>query len=208
MGWGKTFLAGLGGFVVGGPVGAALAAGAVHAGSKIIEASKEDEKVDSEKRNNDTKRDELMRQREQRLEARKAKEQEEKRRLQEERQKAEDEVNNAVAQKEQFLVALLAVGIATASVDGPISADEKHELDEALKMAAGNELPAKVQARYEQYLKQPPTFMQAKKEVCKLDNPDNKLFRTLVESIVHSDNEVSEEEEDFLEKWNYFFPEK
>ena len=38
MGWGKTLLAGVGGFIVGGPVGAALAAGAVAAGSKVVDA--------------------------------------------------------------------------------------------------------------------------------------------------------------------------
>lgn len=209
MGWGKTLLAGVGGFIVAGPVGAAVAAGAVAAGSKMMEAKKEEENTSQQAANNEQSREQLMQQRAKRLEAQKQKEAEENRRLEAERKKAEAEAAKASAEREQFLIAFIAVGIATASVDGDMSAEEKHELLEVLNAIKGEgELPDKVQKQLKVYEENPPTFMQAKKEVCKLENPDTKFFRSLIESIIHSDNDVSEEEEDFLAKWDYYYPQE
>lgn len=217
MGWGKTFLAGLGGFVVAGPVGAAIAAGAAHAGSKIMqaneEAKKEEERTSAQAASNDQSREKLMQMRAKRLEAQKKKEEDENLRIENERKKAEAEAAlakaKANAEREQLLIAFIAVGVATASVDGAMSAEEKHELMEVLDAIKGEEeLPAAVEKQLKLYEEKAPTFMQAKKEVCKLENPDTKMFRSLIENIIHSDNEVSPEEEDFLDKWDYYFPEK
>ena len=213
MGWGKTLLAGLGGLVVGGPVGAAIAAGAAHAGSKIMEAKKEaqheKEKVDDEVLKTAKAKEDLESRRAKLLQERVEAEAAEERRLQEEREKAEVEAAEANAQREQLLIAMLAVGMAAGSVDGPMPADSRYELEQAMDMVKeSGEFPAAVLAKQEEYNAKAPTFMKAKKEVEKLQNPDLRLFRALIDNILHSDGVISPKEKDFLEKWNHFFPEE
>lgn len=205
MGWGKTLLAGVGGFIVGGPVGAALAAGAVAAGSKVVDAYNKD--MENEKKNTEeaSKNEQMLKTLEDERQKRTVKETaptptptKQKKRIKYESIKIND----------QLIIACAAMGMATATCDGAISSDESGELMLFLKELNGNqEFSPSVKARVDEYYANPPKFMKAKKEVDKVEGVDKKLFRALIEAIIHSDNEVSPEEVDFLEKWDTFYPE-
>lgn len=212
MGWGKTLLAGIGGFVVAGPVGAAAAAAAVAGAQKLAENKDKEEKRQQEASHNSNARDELMKQRQARIQQQKEnaakKTRQEQAQLGQAREAATEAAAKANAAKDQLIIASYAIGAAAASVDGEMTKEEKVELLLFIKEQFGTNLSENVKAKIQEYEENPPKFMKAKKEIEKCQNADPAIFRTLIEHIVHSDNDVSAEEQDFLNKWDHFFPAK
>lgn len=212
MGWGKTLLAGIGGFVVAGPVGAAAAAAAVAGAQKLAENKDKEEKRQQEASHNSNVRDELMKQRQARIQQQKEnaakKTRQEQAQLGQAREAATEAAAKANAAKDQLIIASYAIGAAAASVDGEMTKEEKVELLLFIKEQFGTNLSENVKAKIQEYEENPPKFMKAKKEIEKCQNADPAIFRTLIEQIVHSDNDVSTEEQDFLNKWDHFFPAK
>lgn len=106
----------------------------------------------------------------------------------------------------QLIIALTAIGMATASADGCVDECEVKDLDEYISGVASSHLPSKVKARITYLRNHPPTFEKAFAEVKKLENtgssvPWNK-FRQLVLDIINADGIVTKEEKAFLAVWD------
>ncbi len=215
MGWGKTLAAGIGGFLIGGPVGAAIAASSVAAYGKHQENEEIREATNREAGHKEDSHKQIKESHDQRLKAQKEREEAEKREFasleqqqKDDAKRASERVAQAAAQRDQLMIACLAVGMAAGTVDGALSADESGELHDLLNSLRGDEeFSQAVQVKMHEYEEKPPTFMKAKKEVDKVQNADLRFFRKLIVCIIRSDNETSLEEIDFLEKWDYFYPE-
>ncbi|MBQ4480378.1 MAG: hypothetical protein II943_07045 [Victivallales bacterium] len=206
--------AGIGGFLIGGPLGAAAAAGAVGGYEKKQENEKQAAAANRDAQINKESHEKIQEHHQRRLAAQKKREEQEKRQLVEldAQYKADIKLTSeraaqAAAQRDQLLIATLAIGIAAGTVDGALSSDESGELHDLLDSLRGDQQfsPA-VQAKMHEFEAKPPTFMKAKKEVDKVQNADLSFFRRLIICITRSDNETSPEEVDFLEKWDTFYP--
>ena len=98
----------------------------------------------------------------------------------------------------QLLIALFAVGIATANADGEISKEELTDLEEFTAGIAFSHLPANVKESILYLKKNPPSFNTAMIHVKKLENIDLSLFESVIEVVSASDGRVTEEERAFL----------
>jgi tellurite resistance protein len=99
----------------------------------------------------------------------------------------------------QLLIALVAVGMASANADGKVSEEELRELDEFVAGVAHSKLPPHVKGMIAKLTANPPTFNTAISYVRKLGNDvDLKLFESVIQVISASDGYTSREEEAFL----------
>jgi hypothetical protein len=98
----------------------------------------------------------------------------------------------------KLIVALFAVGMATANADGKISEEELIELNEFLTGAAHESLPAHINKIIAKLKATPPSFSEAMNYVNKLKNIDLSLFENVIQLISHSDGKVTKEETAFL----------
>lgn len=94
----------------------------------------------------------------------------------------------------QLLIALFAVGMATASADGDISDEERVDLEEFTAGIGHSHLPPHVKGMITSLKNNPPNFNTAVNHVSKLENVDLSLFESVIEVISASDGKVSEEE--------------
>ena len=104
----------------------------------------------------------------------------------------------------QLVIALTAIGLAAASADGSIDACETEELDEYISGIASAKLPKKVKARIQYLHNHPPTFEDAFAEIGKLNEEGLPLdaFRQLIVGVIEADGKVEEGEKVFLKKWD------
>lgn len=98
----------------------------------------------------------------------------------------------------QLLIALFAVGMATANADGNISDEEMADLEEFTAGIGHSNLPPHVKGMITRLKNNPPNFNTAMKYVSKLDDIDLKLFESVIEVVSASDGKVTEEEVAFL----------
>jgi Na+/glutamate symporter len=94
----------------------------------------------------------------------------------------------------QLLIAMFAVGMATANADGVVCASELDDLDEFVTGIAHSNLPPHVKGMITRLKNNPPNFKTAMAHVNKLENIDLGLFRTVIELVSASDGVVSAEE--------------
>lgn len=94
----------------------------------------------------------------------------------------------------QLLIALFAVGMATANADGHISDEERADLEEFVAGIGHSYLPQHVKTIITRLKNYPPTFTTAMKHVSKLENVDLSLFESVIEVVSASDGKVTEEE--------------
>ena len=211
MGWLKYVVAGVGGAVVGGPLGAAAAIGVVKGASSIMKQGEDDEKkrqqISSEHQEAVTEIISIQEKREKLL----AQDNERKQAVKEETQKAQKEFKNAVdnnskqdfEQNAQLAIALFAVGFAASSVDGNMSKDEMRELGQFIKSLQSEKLPAAVFQKVQKYKSHPPTLQEAFEEINRLAVPDYKLFRNLICLIINADGGTpTDEEKQLLEEYD------
>jgi NADH:ubiquinone oxidoreductase subunit C len=99
----------------------------------------------------------------------------------------------------QLLIALFAIGMATANADGEIAEVELADLEMFTGGIANSNLPPHVKETIADLKKNPPNFNSAMVYVKKLENPDMKLFEQVISLISMSDGRVTEEELAFLE---------
>lgn len=99
----------------------------------------------------------------------------------------------------QLLIALFAVGMATASADGTISEEEMADLEEFTAGVGHSNLPPHVKGMITRLKNNPPNFNTAMEHVKKLDIEDFSLFESVIEVISASDGKVSEEERALLD---------
>jgi len=105
--------------------------------------------------------------------------------------------------KEYFdlIIALFAIGMATASADGNISKIEIDDLDAFVTGVGSSNLPDKVKIQIDKLRKNPPNFKTAMTFVNKLNNfkARKKLFENVIIVISESDGVTSQEETALLE---------
>lgn len=94
----------------------------------------------------------------------------------------------------RLLIALFAVGMATANADGEISEQETADLDEFVMGIGHSKLPPHVKGAITKLRNRPPTFATAMEHVVKLENVDRGLFEAVIEVVSASDGKVSEQE--------------
>jgi hypothetical protein len=211
MGWLKYVVAGVGGAIVGGPVGAAAALGAVKVASSVKKTVDDDA----------AKQEKIQREHMQSLEKAK-KDQERRDKSQEEERLREEEILRHVqqaakeyhaAEKEknildfeqtaQLLIAQFAIGIAASHIDGHMSKDEMNELAQFINGNHSEKLPAGVIQKVQTYQSSPPSLQEAMEEINRLANPDYEYFRKLIELIVNADGGTPTEEEiNFLKDYD------
>lgn len=99
----------------------------------------------------------------------------------------------------QLLLAMFAVGMATANADGVISDEELVDLDEFTAGISHASLPSHVKQAISHIKESPPNLETAIKYVKRVPQIDSILFESIIEVISASDNKVTEEEVAFLE---------
>lgn len=107
------------------------------------------------------------------------------------------------ADKEYFnlLLALTAMGIATANADGKISDDELVELDEFVAGVGNSKLPPHVKGAITKLRNTPPTFNTALRYVEKVDKGSWPLFEEVIKVIAAADGKTDKKEKALLEEW-------
>lgn len=208
MGWLKYVVAGVGGAIVGGPLGAAAAIGVVKGASALMETAEDDEakksQIASEHKESVTEIVNIQEKREKIL----AKDKERKQTVKKHTQKAQKEFKSAVKnnakqdfeQNAQLAIALFAVGFAASSVDGNMSKDEMRELGQFIHGVHSEKLPAGVIQKVQKYKSAPPTMKEAFEEIKRLAEPDYALFRKLINLIINADGGTPTPEEKKLLK--------
>lgn len=208
MGWLKYVVAGVGGAIVGGPLGAAAAIGVVKGASALMETAEDDEakksQIASEHKESVTEIVNIQEKREKIL----AKDNERKQIVKKHTQKAQKEFKSAVKnnakqdfeQNAQLAIALFAVGFAASSVDGNMSKDEMRELGQFIHGVHSENLPAGVIQKVQKYKTTPPTMKEAFEEIKRLAEPDYALFRKLINLIINADGGTPTPEEKKLLK--------
>jgi tellurite resistance protein len=98
----------------------------------------------------------------------------------------------------RFLVALVAVGMATANADGTIGEEELQELEEFTTGIGCSKLPAHVKGMITKLKNNPPSFNTAMNYVRKAGDVDLALFEMVIEVVAASDGRVDEKEKALL----------
>ncbi len=107
------------------------------------------------------------------------------------------------ADKEYFnlLLALTAMGIATANADGKISDEELVELDEFVAGVGNSKLPPHVKGAITKMRNSPPTFSTAMCYVEKVDKNSWPLFEEVIKVVAAADGKTDKRENYLLEAW-------
>lgn len=98
----------------------------------------------------------------------------------------------------QLLIALFAVGIAAANVNGKASQEKIDTLEEFITGSLFLSIPPHIKKEIDKLKFIQPNFNTAREYVKKIDNPDIKLFESIIEFISESDGKATEEERAFL----------
>lgn len=98
----------------------------------------------------------------------------------------------------KFLIALVAVGMATANADGEICAQELQEIEEFTAGVGCSELPAHVKEAITKLKNTPPSFNTAMNYVWEAGNVDLSLFEAVIEVVSASDGRFDEKEKALL----------
>ena len=102
----------------------------------------------------------------------------------------------------QLLIALFAVGMATANADGNVSEEELADLEQFAAGIGHSNLPPHVKGMFTRLKNKPPTFNAAMQYVNKLDTVDVSLFQKVIEIVSASDGIVTAEETAMLAAFN------
>ncbi len=94
----------------------------------------------------------------------------------------------------EFLIAVYAVGVATACADGNISEEELKDLEEYTAGIMSSKLPPEVKGIIALIKSNPPSFSTAMTYVKKVGGIDLKLFENVIMLVSASDGRVAEEE--------------
>ena len=101
-----------------------------------------------------------------------------------------------------LIIALTAVGMATAFADGRVTDDELRDLDEFTAGIAHTGLPENIKASIIQIKNNPPTLNTAMQFVNKLEKVDVELFDSVIQLIAMSDGTFCKDERALLEAFH------
>jgi hypothetical protein len=107
-----------------------------------------------------------------------------------------------------YIIALSAVGIAVANVDGEISKEEELEINEFIGGIASSYYPDFVKKSIQNIKDNPPTFNEALVHLEKVDISSFESIRNLIEVIILADEQIYEDEKVFLKSFDFFVNEK
>lgn len=106
---------------------------------------------------------------------------------------------NSEKQYFNYLIAMVAVGMATARADGEVTQDEIDDLEDFVAGINKSQLPEAVKNIITNLKENPPTFNTAMAYINRISGDINyKLFETVIELVAASDGYVSKEEEALL----------
>jgi hypothetical protein len=97
-------------------------------------------------------------------------------------------------------LALFALGVAVANLDGHIGDEEKRELEEFIAGAMSSSLPKAVLDAIRELYNYPPTVDSALEYIKKAEVP-LEVVEDLIELIIEADDTMTEEEQEFRAKW-------
>lgn len=98
----------------------------------------------------------------------------------------------------QLVIALFAIGMATANADGDIAQEELDDLEQFVSGVSSSALPAHIEQQIQQFKENPPTLNTAIAYIQQLESPDITLFRSVIQMISESDGKVTDHERAFL----------
>ena len=113
--------------------------------------------------------------------------------------KKAEEKAGAMDEYFDLVVALFAMGMATASCDGEVDPAEVTEIDEVVAGIAQTRLPANVKRKIKSLKDSPPNLKTAMSLARKLESPDWSMFESVIELVAISDGVVTKEEDALLE---------
>ena len=117
-------------------------------------------------------------------------------------------INNSLQEANehyQLIIALSAIGMATANADGVVSQSEINDMDEFIAGISKTGLPESVKRKLLAMRANPPSFTEAVQEVKKLSSYNPADFRDVIEVVSASDGYISSEERKFLQQWDAEF---
>lgn len=132
------------------------------------------------------------------------KEEEEEERKKRKLAKANMEVTKAKATVEEhkkhsyLIIALTALAVSMANVDGSISPEERVELDEFIGGLASSSYPKHIIETINSIVKNPPNFNEAMKYLEKVPEIEYSEIRNLLVLVMEADGEIHEKEKAFL----------
>ena len=98
----------------------------------------------------------------------------------------------------KLLIAMVAVGMATAYADGCVTEEEIVDLEEFSAGIGHSKLPPHIKGAITRLKNNPPTFNTAMQYVKKLDKVDIGLFESVIQLVAESDGHVCEDEKALL----------
>jgi len=131
-------------------------------------------------------------------------EEEEEERKQRQIVKANEQAKRAtkiVAEHEEhnrLIIALTALGVSMANVDGNISDEERLELDEFVGGLSSSAYPENVRNQIQQIIESPPTFNEAMVHLQEIPEVEYPEIRNLLVTVMESDGIIHEREKAFL----------
>lgn len=105
---------------------------------------------------------------------------------------------------EQFIICVIAAGVAMAACDGDIDENEVRDLREYVFGALGKALPVHLETKIEQLFDAPPNFEQAMLYVEALDQEIWPMIDTILQVVSEADGEVMKSERVFLKQWEAY----
>ena len=98
-----------------------------------------------------------------------------------------------------LVIALVAMGMATASCDGKVDPAEVDEIEEFVAGIVLGRAPANVKRKIKSLKNSPPNLKTAMSLARKLESPDWSMFESVIEVVAISDGVVKKEEDALLE---------
>jgi tellurite resistance protein len=100
-----------------------------------------------------------------------------------------------------LLLAMTAMGLATANADGEVCDAEIDEINEFVAGIGHEQLPAHVKGQITRLCNNPPTFNTAMHFVEKVDQKSWPLFAEVIKVVSNADGRVDKREEALLKAW-------
>jgi hypothetical protein len=103
----------------------------------------------------------------------------------------------------EFIIAMHAIGVATANADGEISEEEVKEIEEFVEGVIAEKFPANVKSQIQDLTNNPPSLATAFSFLKKAEMTEKgwKDVDDLIEVVIRADGKVDNKEKDFRKKW-------
>lgn len=110
--------------------------------------------------------------------------------------------NNESGDYGQLLLALTAVGIATANADDGISDSERKQIQDFFEVIEMSSIPRNMKQKITDLLDAPPSILKAFQYAQDVPHCDPNIFRNMIIIVGNCDDDFSEKEREFLKTWD------